>query len=82
MPSAVSHETLVRQLQMLQLIPRSPAQVTVAELTGSLAELGFVVTGRTVQRDLNDIASVMPLECNDKSKPYGWVGSHMLKLNH
>jgi predicted DNA-binding transcriptional regulator YafY len=72
MPSAVSHETLVRQLQMLQLIPRSPAQVTVAELTESLAELGFVVTGRTVQRDLNDIASVMPLECNDKSKPYGW----------
>ncbi len=48
MPSAVSHETLVRQLQMLQLIPRSPAQVTVAELTASLAELVFVVTGRTV----------------------------------
>lgn len=72
MPSAVSHETLVRQLQMLQLIPRSPAQITVGDLTRSLSELGFGVTSRTVQRDLNDIATVMPLECNNLSKPYGW----------
>ncbi|MBD3766694.1 MAG: hypothetical protein IE928_01925 [Gammaproteobacteria bacterium] len=41
MPSAVSHETLVRQLQVLQFIPRSPAQITVADLRCSLSELGF-----------------------------------------
>ncbi|MCI4410815.1 MAG: WYL domain-containing protein [Thiotrichales bacterium] len=81
MPSAASHETLVRQLQMLQLIPRSPAQVTVADLTQSLADLGFPVTSRTVQRDLNDIALVMPLECNDKSKPFGWKWSRDAKAH-
>jgi predicted DNA-binding transcriptional regulator YafY len=81
MPTAASHETLVRQLQMLQLIPRSPAQVTVADLTSALTELGFPVTSRTVQRDLNDIALVMPLECNDKSKPYGWKWAREAKAH-
>jgi predicted DNA-binding transcriptional regulator YafY len=81
MPAAASHETLVRQLQMLQLIPRSPAQVTVAGLTSHLTELGFPVTSRTVQRDLNDIALVMPLECNDKSKPYGWKWAREAKAH-
>ncbi len=75
MPSVASHETLVRQLQMLHLIPRSPAQITVADLTAALTEQGYQVTSRTVQRDLNDIASVLPLECNDRSKPYGWKWS-------
>jgi predicted DNA-binding transcriptional regulator YafY len=75
MPAAASHETLVRQLQMLQLIPRSPAQITVADLTAALSDQGYSVTSRTVQRDLNDIALVMPLECNDRSKPYGWKWS-------
>lgn len=81
MPAAASHETLVRQLQMLQLIPRSPAQVTVSDLTSHLTELGFPVTSRTVQRDLNDIALVMPLECNDKSKPYGWKWAREAKAH-
>ncbi len=72
MSFAASHETLVRHIQMLGLIPRSPAQITVAALTQSLNDLGYKVTSRTVQRDLNDISRVMPLECNDNSKPYGW----------
>ncbi len=72
MPSIPTHESLVRQLHLLQLIPRSPAQVTVSALTAELARLGYSVTSRTVQRDLQDLARVMPLECNDKSKPYGW----------
>lgn len=75
MPSVASHETLVRQLQMLHLIPRSPAQITVADLTQALKDQGYQVTSRTVQRDLNDISLVMPLECNDRSKPYGWKWS-------
>lgn len=72
MSASTSHETLVRILQLIQLIPRSPAQVTVKDLTDELQHIGFKVTSRTVQRDLNDISSVLPLEKNDKSKPYGW----------
>lgn len=72
MSAAPSHETLVRILQLTQLIPRSPAQITVADLTKELAHLGFKVTSRTVQRDLDDIAKVLPLEKNDKGRPYGW----------
>jgi predicted DNA-binding transcriptional regulator YafY len=65
----------MRQLQMLQLIPRSPAQITVQALTDALKGLGFIVSSRTVQRDLNEISNIMPLECNDHSKPYGWIWS-------
>ena len=75
MPAVTSHETLIRQLAMLQLIPKSPSQITVSELTQRLEKAGYVITARSVQRDLNDIKEQLPqlnLVCNDSSKPYGW----------
>lgn len=82
MPAVTSHETLIRQLEMLQFIPKSPSQITVAELTEKLESIGYQVTSRTVQRDLNDIRDALPqlnLICNDMSKPYGWKWSRDAK---
>jgi predicted DNA-binding transcriptional regulator YafY len=67
---------------MLQLIPKSPSQITVAELTEKLEAIGYQVTSRTVQRDLNDIRDALPqlnLMCNDMSRPYGWKWSRDAK---
>jgi predicted DNA-binding transcriptional regulator YafY len=82
MPAITTHDTLIRQLEMLQLIPKSPSQITVAELTEKLEAIGYHVTSRTVQRDLNDIRDALPqlnLTCNDMTKPYGWKWSRDAK---
>jgi predicted DNA-binding transcriptional regulator YafY len=56
MPINDNSKSMVRLVQMLQLIPKSPSQITVADLTAELTRLGFAVGERTVQRDLNDLA--------------------------
>jgi len=40
-----------------------------------LAAEGFEVTQRTIQRDLEKFSSIFPLECDDRSKPFGWYWS-------
>jgi hypothetical protein len=34
--------------------------------------VGFTVSKRTVERDLNELSLIFPLERNDKSIPFGW----------
>lgn len=72
MPINSSPAVITRLLQTLREIPKAPCQITVQDLTTKLKELGFEVGERTVQRDLDNMAQVLPLERNDKSKPYGW----------
>lgn len=72
MPKVGSQQTLARQWEILQLIPARGAGITAIELTNALAGQGFVVTKRTVERDLQELSHSFGLVCNDKSKPYGW----------
>ena len=65
-------ETLLRQWEMLRAIPRAPSKVTVATLLEKLAAAGFTTTKRTIQRELNQLSAVFPLESDDRSIPYGW----------
>ena len=65
-------ETLLRQWEMLRAIPRAPAKVTVVTLLERLAAAGFKTTKRTIQRELNQLSSVFPLQSDDRSIPYGW----------
>ncbi len=68
-----TRNTLVRQWQMLLLIPRHPRKTTVREIRARLAADGFGTTSRTIQRDLLELSSSQfPLEYDDRSKPYGW----------
>lgn len=64
-------ETLLRQWAMLRLIPRHPRRIDTGTLQHQLEKLGYNITLRTIQRDLNKISAVLPL-VSDQSKPQGW----------
>ena len=65
-------ETILRQLAMLRRVPRAPRAVTTAVLVEKLAEEGFIVSIRSVQRDLEMLSALFPLRCDQRAKPYGW----------
>ncbi len=64
--------TLLRQWQMLKLVPRRGRKSAPA-IHQQLEESGYKVGLRTVQRDLKDISdeNLFPLR-HDESKPIGW----------
>jgi len=68
-------DTLMRQWQMLRLIPRQPSKISTSELKQRLADEGFETTPRTLQRDLMRMSSIYPLICDDRAKPFGWSWS-------
>jgi predicted DNA-binding transcriptional regulator YafY len=83
--SSSDRETLLRQWQMMRLIPGHPFKITARELFQKLAEHNHVITKRTVERDLKALARHLPLVCDDSEKPYGWswgkdTGSYMLPV--
>ncbi len=65
-------DTLMRQWQMLRLIPRQPSKISTSELMQRLADDGYSTTPRTLQRDLVRMSSIYPLVCDDRDKPFGW----------
>ncbi len=64
-------DTSLRYLQMLKLIPRSPGKVTVNALVVQLEKMGQPTSPRTVQRDLNLLATQFDIQ-GDAAKPQGW----------
>lgn len=72
MPSNKTRNTLARQWELLKLLPSRGAGKTAKEISEALAEAGFSVSKRQVERDLLDLQEVFGLECNDASIPYGW----------
>lgn len=72
MPKAKAGDAMMRQWQMLKLLPGRKPGISAKELTSELADLGFEVDKRTVTRDLAKLSELFPLECNDKGTPHGW----------
>jgi predicted DNA-binding transcriptional regulator YafY len=70
MPS--NQQTLFRQWLMLQNLPRAPLRTTAADIADRLAGEGHRISKRSVERDLQTLSEVFPIECDDRSKPYGW----------
>ena len=64
--------TIMRQWQMLRLIPQAPRTITVAALHDKLKAIDFAIGIRTIQRDLLDLAEIFPLTNPADSKPFGW----------
>ncbi|MGH8189834.1 MAG: helix-turn-helix transcriptional regulator [Rhodanobacteraceae bacterium] len=64
-------EVVVRQVQMVKLVPRQPAKITVGALCAKLENLDMPVTRRTVERDLLKFSKQFGL-INDGAKPAGW----------
>jgi len=65
-------ETTLRQIKLLELLPRQPLKKSPQQLKDSLANAGFDVSERTVQRDLKSLSSLMPLISDERNKPFGW----------
>ena len=72
MPKAAQHHALARQWQLLRLLPNRLPGITSRELVDKLEREGFVVTKRTVERDLAELSTIFGIACNDKGMPYGW----------
>lgn len=75
MPAKTTRQTLARQWELLKQLPKSGSGKPASALMETLNKLGFIVTKRQVERDLAELRNYFPngdLECNDKSKPYGW----------
>ena len=67
-----SPDTLMRQWQMLRMIPRHPQVITATQLKRKLENEQYMVTKRTVERDLQSLSAVFPLTLDESSRPFGW----------
>lgn len=75
-------DATLRQITMLQLLPRRPPGRTTTALASALEERGFRANLRTIQRDLNRLSAAYPLTTDD-SNPPGWYwarGSESVSL--
>jgi predicted DNA-binding transcriptional regulator YafY len=69
---ASNQQSLLRQWNMLRMVPRSPASISAKDLCDRLCAADFQVTKRTVERDLNELSAVFPIMVDSSNKPYGW----------
>lgn len=83
MPSNTSRNTLSRQWELLKLLPTHGSGATARSLQESLVEAGFQTTKRTVERDLEDLATVFAIRKNDKGAPFGfsWAPPTTMQLS-
>jgi len=65
-------DTVMRQWMMLRMVPRAPSKISTIEIMNNLAAESFIISQRSIQRDLIKFSSIFPLECDDRSKPFGW----------
>ena len=72
MPSHTTRHTVARQWQLLNLLPHRHPGMSATQLQAALARIGHKTTKRTIERDLNELATLFPLQCNAKGMPYGW----------
>jgi len=69
---ATNQQSLVRQWHMLRMVPRAPAKISAKELCERLCGADFLVTKRTVERDLKELSTVFPIMVDSRDKLFGW----------
>lgn len=72
MSASSSQTTIARHWELLKLLPSHGPGLESKVLTQQLADAGFQISKRTVERDLQELSAIFPIQCNDKSIPYGW----------
>lgn len=65
-------DTLARQWLMLSVLPRAPQRTTAAEMAQRLAHEGHPVSKRSVERDLQSLSVLFPIESDERNRPFGW----------
>lgn len=71
-----NQKALLRQWHMLHMVPRAPRKISVQAIRAALADAEFVVTERTIQRDLQELSLVFPLLADERDRPFGWSWRH------
>ena len=73
-PQPETYETLARLIATIQILNSSSIAIPADRLLEKLGERGFVVTLRTLQRDLRKISETAQfgVECDDSKKPFRW----------
>jgi len=66
------NDTSIRYLEMLQFLPIYPAKRSLPEIQDHLKAYDYLVSDRTIQRDLIKLSSAFGLYCDDRSIPFGW----------
>jgi predicted DNA-binding transcriptional regulator YafY len=72
MPKSSLQLALARQWELLKKLPPRGPGLTASQITAWLKEQGYLVSKRTVERDLIELSATFGIVCNDKSRPYGW----------
>lgn len=72
MPRNADLNALSRQWELLKILPNKAPGLTSRDIMERLQALGYNITKRTVERDLQDLSRPFPIQCNDKGKPFGW----------
>jgi predicted DNA-binding transcriptional regulator YafY len=65
-------DALLRHWCLLQAIPRAPARRDVTTLHRTLEQAGYRITRRQLQRDLNSLSTVFPLQADERGPAFGW----------
>jgi len=72
MPRNSKPSVLLRQWELLKLLPSTGTGKTASELTIALNNAGFIISKRQIERDLNDLGEVFVLDRNDTNFPNEW----------
>lgn len=85
--SITNENHIKRQWQIIQFLIGQGNYTSSDDVLRHLQNLGFDVKERTVQRDLNALANIFPLECRKDDKPYSWrwqrvAGSKKNKMSY
>ena len=77
MSAAASNKTLSRQWELLDILPTRQPGISVTDLYQKLLDLGFTITRRTVERDLEALSNAFPLMCDleDGVQHWRWMDS-------
>lgn len=74
-----SFDTVFLTIEILQRIPPSPRKITSRQLKEQLEQAGFQRDLRSVQRLLKELPDHYEIECDERSKPYGYCWSKNAK---
>ena len=67
-----SQDTALRYLEILRHIPEHPGTISTPTLLEKLSDNGFIITERTLQRDLKEKLSAFPITLHHEAKPFRW----------
>jgi len=65
-------DALLRHWCLLQAIPRAPAKRDVTTLHRTLEQTGYRITRRQLQRDLNSLSRIFPIQEDERGPAFGW----------